>query len=234
MPERGLALFDIDQTLYDGFMLLNFANYQAQEGMLAQESLSVLQKDLSQYQHKELDYETFAKILLVDWARGLRGLSYTDVLRQARQFLQGEKNNFYPFTKGVTRLVNKTHDIYLVTGEPQFLAEATAELYPTSGYIASGFEVKDDFFTGKVSRALARREDKLTALNNLLEKYPLHNSLAFGDSEGDIAMLEVVGHPFCINPSEGLRIHATNNNWSVLALGEVETAVDNYLSQQNN
>ena len=46
--------------------------------------------------------------------------------------------------------------------------------------------------------------------------YDLLDSYAYSDSETDIPMLEVVGHPFAVNPDKTLRRHAGEQGWPVL------------------
>jgi len=49
-----------------------------------------------------------------------------------------------------------------------------------------------------------------------LEAYPYEGSLGFGDSEGDIELLNMVAHAFCINATEGLRGVAAARGWHIV------------------
>ena len=112
MNEKKLALADIDGTLYKGFMLLPFASFQKEEGLLNQTVFDQINLDVQRYKNKEWDYETFAEKVLIDWSRGLKGFSYSKTLDQAKLFLQGLGNVFYPETEGLIILLNRTHDIF--------------------------------------------------------------------------------------------------------------------------
>jgi hypothetical protein len=46
--------------------------------------------------------------------------------------------------------------------------------------------------------------------------YDLSASFAYSDSETDAPMLEVVGHPFAVNPDKTLRRLAEENGWPIL------------------
>ena len=57
------------------------------------------------------------------------------------------------------------------------------------------------------------------AIEHLAETvgYDLTESYAYSDSVTDVHMLQVVGHPFAVNPDRELRRIATANDWPVLS-----------------
>ena len=58
-----------------------------------------------------------------------------------------------------------------------------------------------------------------------MAKYGKRSSFAFGDSEGDIGMLETVQHPICVNASSGLQKVASEKGWNIKKPEEVEDFV---------
>ena len=50
-------------------------------------------------------------------------------------------------------------------------------------------------------------------VSDILAKHGKGGSIAVGDSENDIGMLELVEHPVCISPSEELKKYASSQNW---------------------
>lgn len=77
------------------------------------------------------------------------------------------------------------------------------------------------------------RGEKLAAIINLLGQYGKEESLAFGDSEGDIAMLDAVEHAFCVNATTELRDYGSNKKWHFETPGTLVQSVTNVLSQQS-
>jgi hypothetical protein len=61
-------------------------------------------------------------------------------------------------------------------------------------------------------------QNKATAIQSLAEDlgYDLGESYAYSDSATDLPMLQVVGHPFAVNPDKALRREATARDWPVL------------------
>ena len=60
------------------------------------------------------------------------------------------------------------------------------------------------------------RKDEL--LRELMARHnvAITDSIAVGDSEGDIAMLELVENPIAFNPTKGLLQVAKNNAWDII------------------
>ena len=62
--------------------------------------------------------------------------------------------------------------------------------------IATDFEVKNEIYTGKIQKNL-NGEAKLEAVTALIQ--PEDYTIAFGDSEGDLEMLQTVNQGYLIN-----------------------------------
>jgi hypothetical protein len=78
-------------------------------------------------------------------------------------------------------------------------------------------EVADGKYTGKI-RFYAYAENKAKAISDLARKrgYDLDRSFAYSDSATDVHMLEIVGHPYAVNPDKELRRIAKERGWPVL------------------
>lgn len=58
-------------------------------------------------------------------------------------------------------------------------------------------------------------------MTELKSSHDFTDSYGFGDSDADIEMLDMVTHPFCINPNEKLKAHAEKNGWVVTTPNEI-------------
>jgi len=228
MEKRKIALLDIDGTIYEGHIIYLLAEYQLREKTINKNCLDDLYRDAELYKMGKIDYETLVAELLIHWAKGLKGASYNTVLEQTERFLQSEGNKFFPFIKPVITLLGKTHDIYFVTGEPKFVAQTASKLYKITGFFSSQLETESGIFTGKVRSFLAKREDKELVIEQLLKDHDLKSSFAFGNTEGDIEMLNSVDFPVCINPTPGLEKIAKRRNWKIANPENVEEIISNF------
>ena len=226
---KSIALFDFDNTLYDGFSYFDLLHKQTDEGLLAPGTLLTANEAMSGYKSGATTYEEAVVSLLDIYAEGLKGKSYKAVCDSTHEFYR-DSQKVYSFAHKIFDLLRVTHDICLVTGEPQFIAESIADIHGLDSHYSTQYEVVDGVFTGGITSYLASRHEKHDAIRHLLQGYQAGGSFAFGDSEGDMEMLAAVENPVCINPNAGLRKRATQHGWPCVEPGQVEALVSNLLA----
>ncbi len=109
------------------------------------------------------------------------------------------------------------HAIVLVTGSLEFLIEPIARLLGAAVLLAAKPEVRDGLYTGRLIQPLPYGSGKGELLVKLAENagLDLTQSYGYGDSPGDIAILELVGHPLVVNPIRGMARVAESRGWRI-------------------
>ena len=217
MNRTKIALFDIDKTIYDGYLIFHLVDYFFEKHIVSKDFVDNLYQDLHLYRSGQVDYETSVENFNIHTASGLKNHSLDLILKTTEAFLETkEGSNFFPFAETLIKLLKKTHDIYLITGEMQFVGKAVADYFSVNGFISSELEVENGLFTGNINKSLAKREEKRDSIEDLFAAYSQKGSLAFGDSEGDIEMLNMAEEAFCINATEGLIEVALSRGWHIV------------------
>lgn len=227
---KPVALFDFDNTLYHGFSYFDLLQKQTEEGLLRPHIVRTAHDAMEEYKSGTIEYEETVVRLLDIYAAGLKGKAYATIYDSTHEFYRNS-TKVYDFTRKVFNLLRATHNICLVTGEPQFIAQSIADIYGFEDYYATEYQVADGTFTGSIVTYLASRYEKHTAINHLLQDHRAQGSFAFGDSEGDMEMLAAVEYPICINPTAGLRERASQHDWLCVEPGQVEAAVAGLLAK---
>ena len=108
-------------------------------------------------------------------------------------------------------------DVIIVSASGTEVAEPIGELLGADGVVATRMQIVDGRYTGEIDY-YAYGENKAAALRRLAEEhhYDLSRSYAYSDSITDVHMLEVVGHPYAVNPDRELRREAVSRGWPVL------------------
>ena len=108
-------------------------------------------------------------------------------------------------------------DVIIVSASGTEVVEPIGELLGADGVVATQMRIVDGRYTGEIDY-YAYGENKAAALQRLAEEhnYDLERSYAYSDSVTDIHMLEVVGHPYVVNPDRELRRQANARGWPVL------------------
>lgn len=108
-------------------------------------------------------------------------------------------------------------DIVIVSASGAEVVEPIGRMLGADRVVATRMEIVDGKYTGNIDY-YAYAEEKARAIEHLAATvgYDLDESYAYSDSVTDVHMLEVVGHPFAVNPDKELRRIATTKEWPVL------------------
>jgi HAD superfamily hydrolase (TIGR01490 family) len=153
-------------------------------------------------------------------SESLKGTRVRDMERLGADVLAGILPRIYP---QVLALAHEHQDAgrraYIVTAASQELATMLAQVLALDGAIGSQFsEVQDGVYTGRPAGLFVYRSDKARAVQELAERehIDLEASYAYSDSESDLPMLQVVGHPVAVNPDQELARVARQHGWQIL------------------
>jgi HAD superfamily hydrolase (TIGR01490 family) len=108
---------------------------------------------------------------------------------------------------------------FIITAAAQELAEALARVLAFDGGIGSRYsQQRDGVFTGEPGGLFIYRAGKAQAVAELARRQgiDLESSYAYSDSESDLPMLRLVGHPVAVNPDPELARVARAEGWDVL------------------
>jgi len=220
MQEKGLALFDIDGTIYDGYLTAPLIEAQAEDGLVELRFVDAVFQARDKFKKENYKYEDAVYELLTIWAEGLKGQKYSRVLAHALEFVPTEKERFFPGMIDLIASLEDEYDRHIITGEPQFVGESVKSYFQMSGYAASIFGVKNGILTGEVEKFIASGQDKLRQALKIAKNYNLARSLGFGDSEADLDMLSLVECPMCVRPTVILEEYAKKSGWRIYYPGE--------------
>ncbi len=153
-------------------------------------------------------------------SREIEGVRVRDVQRLGPDLLARVLPRIYP------QMLELAYDhqdegrrVYIITAAAQELAESLARVLAFDGGIGSRFsDTRDGVYTGKAAGLFIYREGKAQAVAELAERegIDLDSSYAYSDSESDLPMLRLVGHPVAVNPDPELARVARAQGWEVL------------------
>jgi len=223
--KKYVALFDLDNTIYNAHSFFQVVKWAIDKGRVSADVWTKTEEVLGRYKKAELTYSDAANLLLDLFASSLKGQKYLDLYEDV-EFFSSNRKNFYLYFEKVLPALREKYDIYLVTTNAQYVAEAVVKQFNLTGFISSELDVVDGLFTGKVTKSLANGKD---VVGELIKKYDHAKSIAVGDSENDIGMIELVENPLCINPSFELKKYAEKKGWVVCTDESIADALLNIL-----
>jgi len=215
-----LAIFDVDGTLFDGNLGIEFLKVLIRKGLF--------DKDIGQKifvlneKYKEGKIE---KSILIDkiyklYAVGMTNQKTSEVIPASLETWKGVSGNLFDFVKPLVKfLKEKGFEIILLSGSPIEMIKILAkklEIYKT---VAGMLEIKDGVYTGNIISYPGSSEQKVEALGKLVrdEKIDVDwkNSIGMGDNERELGIFKKVGMPFALEPNEKLTNEAKRLNFTI-------------------
>src|SRR3954454_1219794 len=215
---RGGAFFDLDKTLMEGSSAIHFGRASYRAGHLSRRQLARdLWANIKFRLQGSTDEATDALRKRVYEA--IAGRRVVDLARLTPEILAGILPRVYPQMLDVAyRHQDAGRPAYIVTAASQEIAELLAHVLVFDGAVGARSEVRDGVYTGKPEGPFTYREGKAEAIRQvaLEQGYDLTDSWAYSDSESDLPMLRVVGHPVAVNPDAELARVAREEGWEIM------------------
>ena len=210
---KKLALLDFDNVIYKGHSVFDIIQYQEEIGLLDPEVLKKVTAQYKIYKAQEATYTEAAGEALNIWANGLTDITYHESLSSTEEYFSAHPEKFFSWFEKILPELKVNYDIFIVSTNFQFTSECVVERFGLDGYTSSIAEVVSGNFTGRVSKSLAGTKGEVASF---FDRYRHEGSLAVGDSENDIDMLELVEIPICFEPNENLKEVAEKNGWVIV------------------
>ena len=215
---KAAAFFDLDKTLMEGSSAFQFARAAYKNGMMSRRQLA---RDVWANVKFRLEGSTDAGTAeLRDRVyESLAGQRVVDMQRLTPEVLAGVLPRLYD---QMLRLAWEHQDagrpVFIVTAASQEMAEMLAHVLHFDGGIGSRSEVRDGIYTGKPAGPFTYREGKAEAIRQVArgQGIDLSQSYAYSDSESDLPMMRIVGHPVAVNPDSELERVAREEGWQIV------------------
>ena len=111
------------------------------------------------------------------------------------------------------------HIIIIVSGSIRYYLEPVAKDLGINYLVCTDLEEgSDGLLTGKPKGEICLGKYKQKMTQDLVKELNinLEESFAYGNSQADIHLLKMVGHPIAVNPNIPLRKVAKQNNWQII------------------
>ena len=216
--EPGAAFFDLDRTLMAGSSAFQFGRAAYRSGLVSRRYLA---RDAWENVIFRLSGSTDAGTdkLRKRVGKMLEGVRVRDLQRLAPDVLAGVLPRLYPQMLAIAyEHQDAGRPIFICTAASQEMAELMAIVLTFDGAVGSVSEVVDGQYTGRSGGPFTYREGKAEAIRQLAERegIDLAASWAYSDSESDLPMLRLVGHPVAVNPDAELGRVARAEGWEQL------------------
>jgi putative phosphoserine phosphatase / 1-acylglycerol-3-phosphate O-acyltransferase len=205
---RVVAIFDVDQTLVQGYTERLFFRYLVRRRRLGvPRALAYLGRVACRLRDRFQDKSY------------LEGLPVEEVVRLARQcYREDIAPRVSPAGLAcVQEHQAQGHAIALLSGSLSLLLAPLQEELGADWLIATELQRQKDQFTGAIAGLNPRGPNKLRLLQELSRRhgFDLSQAYAYGDHIQDSHLFRSIGHPVAVNPSWRLKLRARKHQWPI-------------------
>lgn len=219
MPRPTAAFFDLDKTIIAKSSTLAFSREFQAGGLISRRAM--LRSAYAQFvfftggaDHDQMDkMRAFMSQLCAGWdVATVRDIVTETITSIVEPLVYAEAVTLMEEHRAAGR------DIVIVSASGAEVVEPIGQMLGADRVVATRMEIVDGKYTGNIDY-YAYAEEKARAIEHLADTvgYDLVKSFAYSDSVTDVHMLEVVGHPFAVNPDKELRRIALGKEWPILS-----------------
>lgn len=206
--KKVAAFFDIDGTVYrEGLITEVFKKLVKYEIIQGEKWYNEVRPEFVRWDKRQGDYDNYLLKMVDIYMDAIKGLKKDQIDFIAKRVVEQKGDRVYTFTRDRIKWHKEQgHIIITVSGSPYELVREMAKKYEFDDFRGSIY-VQDEhnMYTGDVI-PMWDSESKQKAINELVKLYDieLDKSYAYGDTAGDYTMLNMVGNPYCMNPTKEL------------------------------
>lgn len=217
--DTRVAFFDIDGTLFRSSLLIELVEALVTKGVFptaATEHYTAMEKA---WRARSGSYEAYITAVVETFLSHIRGVPYGIFADIGRDVVRSQEQHVYRYTRDlIARLKKEGYYLVAISQSPKTILDAFCESYGFDKVYGRVYEIgPQDRFTGVVTdeHLIA---NKATIARRVVDKLgtTFAGSIAVGDTEGDIPLLELVEQPICFNPNQTLYGHARMQGWKVV------------------
>ncbi len=217
---QKVAFFDVDGTIFRSSLLIELVEGLIRQGVFPKEAALVYEDSHEAWRNREGGYEEYINDVVASFLEHIKGVHYGDFADIGRAVVASQRRRVYRYTRDlVDSLKKEGYFLVAISQSPKTVLDDFCMQYGFDKVYGRMYEIgPQDRFTGVVTDEHLIK-NKANIVKRVIDHNPnltLEDSIAVGDTEGDIPLLELVKHPICFNPNEALYTHAKRMKWEVV------------------
>lgn len=217
--KRRVAVFDVDGTIFRSSLLIQIVDQLIRDGVFPEEAQAEYARKQEKWLDREGDYEAYIEAVVATFKTRIRGMHYGALADAAERMVAAQWKRTYRYTRELLKdLKARGYFLLAVSHSPKTVLDKFCPRLGFDKVYGMVYEIgPQECFTGAVvDEHLIFNKANIVKRAVEKENLTLAHSVAVGDTEGDIPMLELVARPICFNPNAKLYAHAKRMKWKVV------------------
>lgn len=217
MQGRKFAVFDIDGTLYRWQLFHELVQELALANVFPSNTFRDIDQAWNDWRGGTLSFHDYETLVVKTLSRYLPLVPVSTFEAACDKVIEQSGHKLHAYPKSLlASLKADGYVIVAVSGSQQELLDRFANRHGIDIAIGALYARQDGRFTGNVERMTIGHKHEILRELIQVEQLDETDSVAIGDSDGDIPILAAVSRPIAFNPSEGLFKHASQAGWSIV------------------
>lgn len=216
---RKVAIFDVDGTIFRSSFVVELVEVLISEGLFPKDARKKYEKEEHTWLDRKGDYEAYIKAVVQTFMHDIKGIHYGEFADIAESVALEQKDRVYRFTRDLIKeLAKQKYYLLAISQSPKTIVDIFCKQFEFDKVYGRLYELgPQEQFTGKIIDEHLI-ENKAGILHRAVEKegLTLKSSVGVGDTESDIAFLEMVSEPIAFNPNQKLYKYAKRMGWKVV------------------
>lgn len=216
IPKKKIAVFDIDGTIFRSNLHFELFKGLVEYGIFPAIVLKEIEEYHDDWINRRGHYRDFEKSLIVSYQNRLKGKVVEDIQKVSKFIVQEKMEHVYVYTRDMIERLRPDYLLVAISGSPCEVVDAFTENWKFDKAYGTIYGSENGVYTGEV--VFPSYEVKDTTLKNFCTEHglSLQGSVGIGDTNGDIAFLNLVENPIVFNPSQELFTNAKQRGWKTV------------------
>lgn len=214
--KKKIAVFDIDGTIFRSNLHFELFKGLVEYGIFPAIVLKEIEEYHDDWINRRGHYRDFEKSLIVSYQNRLKGKVVEDIQKVSKFIVQEKMEHVYVYTRDMIERLRSEYLLVAISGSPREVVDAFTENWKFDKAYGTIYGSENGVYTGEV--VFPSYEIKDATLKNFCAEHSLdlHRSIGIGDTNGDIAFLNLVENPIAFNPSQELFTNAKQRGWKTV------------------
>lgn len=218
--QQPVAFFDVDGTIFRSSLLIELVDALVHDGIFPPEAQDIYRAEYQNWRNREGTYDEYIQSVIEAYLTYIKGVHYGEFADVGKKVVARHSKRVYRYTRDlISELKGKGYYIVAISQSPKTVLDAFCKQYGFDKVYGRMYEIgPQDRFTGNVTDEHLI-ENKANIVKRVFEHNPdltRAGSIAVGDTDGDIPLLESVETAICFNPNETLYTYGKRMNWKVV------------------
>ena len=217
---KPVAFFDIDGTVFRSSLLIEIVNQLIKDKIFPTDAIEGFEVELKSWRAREDSYDDYIEAVINTFLKNIKGVHYGEFADIGRQVVAVQSKYVCRYTRDLIKsLKNDGYYLVAISQSPKTLLDEFCEQYGFDKVYGRIYEIgPQDRFTGEVidEHLIRNKASIVKRVFDRNKQLTSIGSLAVGDTDGDITLLENVSDPICFNPNKALYNYAKRSGWKVV------------------